>query len=419
VLIVCPLTWPVAGQPGTGSTQWLWVQSRDGLTPIAHGTDPTALLPRDNDLVLVLPALFLSWHRVVLPRIQSSRMRQALDGLLEDRLLADPATLHLALEPQAQAGQSAWVAACDKATLQHWLAQLQAAQRPASRLAPELPPQASAGLQALTQNGQAWLMWTGPNGVLHWPLPDAAAQAPAAGALATLNHWLVETPASERRAEPACAALAEALIQQPMQVEPADQRLLRCTQGAWDLAQFDLRLSSAERRRQGMLQGLRQLWHAPVWRPTRWGVAALIASMLLGLNLLAWQERKNLADLHTQVHQLLTTTFTHVTLVLDAPLQMHRELATLQRSRGGSSPDDLEALLQDLAHTPGTPPTILSIDHSATETRLKLAPAADGAVSTLREALGQKGWRTEFSAPTLTLRYQAKVGAGTPQGNKP
>ena len=54
-------------------------------------------------------------------RRHQQRVRAVLDGLLEEKLLDDPAQLHLALDDTAEAGQPSWVAACDKAWLQVWL----------------------------------------------------------------------------------------------------------------------------------------------------------------------------------------------------------------------------------------------------------------------------------------------------------
>jgi general secretion pathway protein L len=51
-------------------------------------------LDRASELVVMVPALALSWHRVELPpglHKQKARLQAALHGLLEERLLDDPA----------------------------------------------------------------------------------------------------------------------------------------------------------------------------------------------------------------------------------------------------------------------------------------------------------------------------------------
>ena len=73
-------------------------------TLLDHGSAPLALLPRAGDVVAVVPARMLSWHRIVLPKVNSARLRNALEGLLEERVLDDPQELHFALAPAAVPG---------------------------------------------------------------------------------------------------------------------------------------------------------------------------------------------------------------------------------------------------------------------------------------------------------------------------
>lgn len=88
-----------AAQTATVSVQW----AAPGLLPAAD---------RQTDVVALLPPQALSWHRVELPaglHKQPARLQAALAGLLEDRLLDDPAQLHLALQPDWQtAPRSGW-----------------------------------------------------------------------------------------------------------------------------------------------------------------------------------------------------------------------------------------------------------------------------------------------------------------------
>ncbi len=58
---------------------------------------------------------------------QTPRLRSILEGLLEDRLLDDPAQLHFALQPGARAGSPVWVAVCDRSWLRDHLQALEAA----------------------------------------------------------------------------------------------------------------------------------------------------------------------------------------------------------------------------------------------------------------------------------------------------
>ena len=105
-----------APEPATArtSTELDYVLSRDGLAVSAQGRCAATLLPRADSVALVLADCDVSWHRITLPKAPAARLRAALVGVLEEALLDDAEQLHLALAPQAAAGQPTWVAAVDK-----------------------------------------------------------------------------------------------------------------------------------------------------------------------------------------------------------------------------------------------------------------------------------------------------------------
>jgi general secretion pathway protein L len=70
---------------------------------------------------------------------------------------------------------------------------------------------------------------------------------------------------------------------------------------------------------------------------------------VLGLNALAWRESNTLNAQQAALQNILKTTFPSVTLVIDAPLQMQREVDALQQKSGAASSTDLEPLLAALA----------------------------------------------------------------------
>jgi len=70
---------------------------------------------------------------------------------------------------------------------------------------------------------------------------------------------------------------------------------------------------------------------------------------VLGLNALAWRERSALNEQQASLQNILKTTFPSVTLVIDAPLQMQREVDVLQQKSGSASSTDFEPLLAALA----------------------------------------------------------------------
>ena len=97
----------------------------------------------DKEIWAIVPATALSWQRVELPaglQRQTQRLQTALHSLLEEPLLDEAEAVHMALQPNWQAGQSAWVAVCNKAWLQGHLAQLQTSGHAVHRIVPEWTP---------------------------------------------------------------------------------------------------------------------------------------------------------------------------------------------------------------------------------------------------------------------------------------
>ncbi|OJX30319.1 MAG: general secretion pathway protein GspL [Burkholderiales bacterium 68-12] len=354
----------------SAATEYRYTLSQDGQQVARHGVAAASMLPpagRTGETVALVPVQALSWQRVTLPPgvgPQSPRLRSVLEGLLEDRVLDEPATLHFALEPQARAGQQAWVAVCDRAWLQAALQALEAAGRPVARVLPELAPGALPALHVLGSTAEDALLACAPGpGQGLRLLPLAAASL----ALAGLDG---ESP-PPAHAEPAVAALAEQALGRSVQLQTEHERALQAAQGAWDLAQADLARSARARtlRKASSLAG--SLLRAPQWRAVRWGAALCVLAHLAGLNAWAWQERQALAAKQAGVRQVLTGSFPQIQVVVDAPVQMERELARLRQAAGSLSERDFEALLAAAAQAlpPGPPPT--AIDFGPGELRLR------------------------------------------------
>ncbi|MDP2221129.1 MAG: type II secretion system protein GspL [Hydrogenophaga sp.] len=418
MLILTPSDFSVA--PASGPTALLdWATSTDGQQVLDHGLCAASLLPRDDDVVLVLPPRVVSWHRLALPKVASAKLRAVLDGLLEDRVLSDTTELHYALEPGGKSGQTVWVAACHKAWLQSWLQALEAAGRPVSRIAPAVwPLPASAHTTpdnptapslhwAHDEGGQAWLASANPLGVSCTPLRDSGPNSLGEPASGTLLPPSTSPPTEATRwlADPAVASLAERALDQRFELVPRPQWLLQCAQSDWNLAQFDLSLSSGARRGQRFKQQLRRWRSAPAWRPARWGLAALVAVQLVGLNGAAWSERSSLDAKQQALRQALQQGFPQVSLVLDAPLQMRRELTRLQQASGTLSAGDLETMLGALAQAgPGDLPVPTTLGYTPGEGRFSGWRASEDQVRTLQQRLEQNGWRARFDGKELTLQ---------------
>ncbi len=345
--------------PSGPTADYSYTLTADGHTALRHASAPAALLPEParpgGEVVAVVPAQALSWQRVQLPQgvplgtgQQTPRLRSVLEGLLEDQLLDDPAQLHFALQPAARAGEPVWVAVCDRAWLREALQVLEAAGRRVSRVVPEFAPGPTASgrpeLFALGTPEEAHLVLCG-HGV-----EQAVAVLPLSSMALGLigpatNSADTDDAAPPVRAEPAVAALAERTLGRPVVLHTASQRALDAARGDWDLAQFDLASTGRTRALRKAGSAASAFLYAPQWRAARWGAGLLAAAHLVGLNAWAWQERAALAAKQAGVRNALTQTFPKVQVVVDAPVQMERELAALRQAAGSVSPRDLEPLL--------------------------------------------------------------------------
>ncbi|MBI2770230.1 MAG: general secretion pathway protein GspL [Burkholderiales bacterium] len=390
-------------QPAGTSAEFAYVLTPDGRTVGDHASAPAALLPRPGgagaEVVAVVPVQALSWHLVELPKglgAGSPRLRSVLEGLLEDRLLDEPETLHFAVQPQARAGAPVWVAACDRAWLRSAVQALEAAGRPASRIVPEFAPEGDMALHALGEPQQALLVAAGEEGVTTFPL-DAHC----------LPHLPQLPPEGARIAEPAVAALAEQVLQCKLQLQQAPQRWLQAAQSGWDLAQFDFASSSRARAWRKAAAGWADVLRAPQWRPARWAAVLLVGANLVGLNAWAWKERASLDAKREAIRQALTATFPQVKLVVDAPVQMERELAALRQVTGATGGRDLEAMLGAL--TTALPPErpVGNLEFAGGELRIKGVAYTPDEARAVSANLRSQGYGAAFQGDTLVITQEA------------
>ncbi|HSW17128.1 MAG TPA: type II secretion system protein GspL [Ramlibacter sp.] len=389
-------------EPTAAGAEFAYLVSPDGRSAGAYGAAPLALLPRAEgagaEVVAIMPSASLSWHRVELPKgvsPGSPRLRAVLEGLLEDQLLDEPDTVHFAVEPQPRAGAPVWVAVCQRAWLRSALNALEGAGRPVNRIVPEITPASPAALHALGEAGNASLVASSADGVLNLPLTP--------GALALVSGLPDEALCF---AEPAVAAEAENVLQRAVVLQPAAQRWLLAGQSRWDLAQFEFASSGRARQVKRFNAAWAELLRAPQWRPARWAAVALVAVNLLGLNAWAWKERSSLADKREAVRGTLTRAFPNVRVVVDAPTQMEREVATLRQAAGVTSSRDLEALLGALA-TAAPNRNVTGLEYSAGELRARGLNWSADELRAAQTTLRSQGVTASQQGDAVLLRAEA------------
>lgn len=403
-----------------GVGEYDWVQSSDGRSLQADGRCAVALLPRAATVVAVLAETDVAFHRVTCPKAPAARLRAALAGVLEEQLLDDSDSLHLALAPDARPGEPAWVAACDRA----WLAaELQALAQQGvvvDRITPMVWPDESAPARlhmhapltaALQEHSAAdSSLFDDESGLASFSHGEGCATWPMHG---TASRALLPSPLpAELRctASAALAGAAERWLGRPVQVQTVSERLLAAAQGGWNLRQFEL---AARHRGVALLRdGWRQLL-SPAWQPVRWGLVGLVAVQLIGLNAWAWSQRRELQGQRETMLQLLRTTHPQVRAVLDAPVQMRRENETLRAAAGRAGDADLEPLLSAAASAWPENLPVQSLRYEGQQLTLA-APGLDAAqAEQLRQRLAPAGWRVEATDGRITLQRAPTGPAAT------
>ena len=358
------------------------------------------------DTVLIVPAAALSWHRVSLPQglvgrngqaRNPAKLRAALEGLLEDQLLDEPAQLHLALQANANGTGTLWVAACQRAWLKNTLEVLTRAGHSVHRIVPEWTPANSADTQTklwLTGDAEAAeLVWANSEGVHRRTLPNGNT-----GPGAVPSGW---SDSAAVWAEPACAALAEQLLHREATVQHRAQRLQDSTDTEWNLAQGEFASRTAVLRRAG--DAAVTLLQAPAWRPARWAFALLCAVQVAGLNAQAWQARQALSSQRSAIQNVLLSTFPNTKVVVDAPLQMQRAVDALGQSSGQAQARDLERMLEAFGTLASADIAPAAVEFIAGELRLSAFNESADATQGLRDGLQARGYRTRLDGNTLVV----------------
>ena len=221
-----------------------------------------------------------------------------------------------------------------------------------------------------------------------------------------LGAETLDTGDVELLAEPAVAELAEAALGLTATVRSPAQALQASSRTGWELAQFDLATSGSGRLARRWTEAGRQLAGAPRWRALRWGLVAVIVANLVGLNAWAWHLDATVVARRAQVRQLLTQTFPKVRTVVDAPLQMERELAVLRQSSGALSSRDLESLVSVLGMALPDGVHATGLEFTAGQLSVKGVRLTPEQLALVRGKLSAQGVLASMDGERMRLRAQ-------------
>lgn len=390
-----------ASEPAAPVREYDWALTEDGRQIDREGRSTAAALPSSDSVIAIVAESDISWRRVELPRA-GRQMRAALAGKLEESLLDDPEALHFAVEPDAVGGDTAWVGATSRTWLADHLAQLDAAQVFVDRVAPLAWPDELPRGHFFEANGAA------DSVSLRWSHVDGVATLPLQGGLARQFFPPGLVHAAQWTATPGVASTAEHWLGTTVTVQTPAQRAVAVVGSAWDLRQFDL--APRARGARALRLVTRNLMRKP-WQPVRWGLGALIVVQLLGLNLWAWRQNREVAAQREAVNATLTGAFPQVHAILDAPVQMQKQLDLLRISAGSIGEQDLEALLGAAATAwPADRPPADALAFEPGRLTLSAQSWSTGQIDNFRTQLQSAGWQLDASEGKLAVSRAATQG---------
>jgi general secretion pathway protein L len=121
-----------------------------------------------------------------------------------------------------------------------------------------------------------------------------------------------------------------------------------------------------------------------------------MAVNLLGLNALAWVDQYQLATKKKAMQSVLTGSFPNVKTVIDAPVQMAREVRLLEQARAAASAVDLDVMLGVLSRTLPAGQTLQGLNYANGQLRvsgLELSPDEARALTTSLQTQGYNASR--------------------------
>ncbi len=385
------------------SLEYSYALSNDTNALLSSGSAGLNLLPQADKTILVAPAQALSWHQIDLPKVPKARLRAALDGLLEDRLLDETHAMSFALSPDATSGKAAtgvWVAACDKPWLTGAIAAFEMAGCRVTQVVPEFWPVPEAVVCVTGTEDDAWLTRAAADGVLTLPLRSNDLSG-------STSALLADFPADAAvLAEPAVAALAEQALARPVVLRQSTAGLLQSAQSPWELAQFEQRLSGDGEGIKRLRRAWQTFWQTAAWRPARWGLVAILLANVIGLNAWAWQQKSSLDAKRAQLGTLLTKTFPGVKVVVDPQLQMAKEMALLRQATGAISAQNFESILSAFSTSAGVNAESTAIEFVANTVTLKGIKLADPELSMVQTKLKTVGYSLKMDGDRAIVKAE-------------
>ncbi|MBI3715712.1 MAG: hypothetical protein HY255_06930 [Betaproteobacteria bacterium] len=345
----------------TGASAGRWVLFDAKSSVLREGEGEPGSMPLAERIVAVVPVSRMVFIETALPSVGDAKRDALLRYAIEDKLTIDPATVHAVVLGRAQGDATAnlfVVAAIDRAWLHGAIDWLAAADRTPHLIVP--------GSEGIAAGGEEWrAVLAGrrgfakrPDGFVYGFDTDASGAPPFALSLA------LREMAKLGRAPAALAVSADgdasafipnwsAALGVTIRPVAGDDTTLRAPH--WSR----LRANSPANLLQGefVREGSRDAWLQAL-RPALYVLAAMFALQWMGTMADWWRlDRQRKAALAAQ-EQLFREAFPQAQTIVDAPLQMQRNVATLRLERGMAAGDAARMQLARLARIAASEPQL-------------------------------------------------------------
>jgi general secretion pathway protein L len=314
------------------SADWVLREPRGRI--LSEGNNAFAEMPAADRVDVVVPASRVLFTRVNLPPANATKTRQLLPFAIEDKLLANPESIHAIAGTRELNGETP-VAVVDKTWVNQVMARLLEAKITPQSLVPEttLPPLPSDGW-SMVWDGSSGFVRTGEMSGLS--LDGGDGDGPPLGLILALD---------EARAK-------NAAPQKIILLSPDNEHLTNFASwtetlgvpvvagGAWSNAHANPQ-SSGINFLQGDYASSGNMSNAMRLAKPLWILAALIAALHIGATIVDWamlKYQKNAAQ--SSMVERFKKVFPESKVIVDAPLQMSRNLADLRRAAGVSDASD-------------------------------------------------------------------------------
>ena len=375
-----------SGQWHDSSSPCAWALCEDSGSVLQSGTDPLASLPKGHECIGIVAADRVLCVAAKLPAGSRRRWQAALPFVAEEHTLPDPEDNHVVPGPALTDGRM-MLAVVDKTWLKRIIESCSTAKLSLRKMIPE------TFLPALTAH--TWvLVWEGSSGFI---------RTGAASGMALDNGDATTSPLALRllsnTAQPALPKKIEVRfphhIAQPQRTLPQwdDVPIPLAAGPVWDWQRVAI-----PDRALNLLWGnfaprakIREWW--PHLRPAVLILLAALGIQAIGSNIewaLLTHEKDKLAQ---DMKKSFRTAFGDNSTLVNAPLQMQRNLAELRHGAGLSDDGDFLPLLdvaaQPLAELPAGSVRAMHYEAGRLDVDVKLSHSADFAV--LQQRLQNKG----------------------------